>query len=115
MFFDYRTLSTDRLPRQRFSLTISTSFLHPHPSPRFFEIAIFKCLGISVRVFPGSFVLVLSDSGTRTRCGILEYEYDYHFIEYEYEGSRSIATSKPTVRLQRNPTAPLVLDIISVD
>jgi len=62
------------------------------------EVALFECLGVSIRDFPGFFVLVLRVSSTRTRRYRIdyeiEYEYEYHFIEYEYERSQNGATSK---------------------
>jgi hypothetical protein len=67
-----------------------------------FEVALSEPLGAPIHVFIGFFVLVLSVSGTRTRCHFLEYEYEYHFIEYEYDRSQNSETSKTTNR-RRHP------------
>jgi hypothetical protein len=49
-----------------------------------FGVALFECLGVSIRDFPRFFVLITRVSSTRTRRNRFEYEYEYHFIEYEY-------------------------------
>jgi hypothetical protein len=83
----------------------------------FFDAALFEPLEASIHVLPCFFVLVLSDSGTRTRCGIFEYEYEYeyeyHFIEYEYDKSQYSAVSKPAPTSRTRWNAPYSAELLA--